>query len=193
MIGKLKGKVVNIHQDNLFLDVHDVGYRIHVPLKTLAGTASLGNSLELFIHTYVREDALSLYGFETSEELFLFEKLLSISGIGARSALSIISAGSVEDISRAVIDADVDFFESISGIGKKSAQRIIVDLKTSFSDQKEIDLAEKHLPAFRETFQALKQIGFSKDESREALKSVKNAKKLSSEALLKEALKLLGK
>ncbi len=192
MIGKLKGTIDYIHQSTLFINVNDISYRVSVPVKTLLKLNKTGTTVELFIHTYVREDMLSLYGFQTAEELFLFETLISVSGVGARLGLAVLSSGTVDEVTNAVINADVDFFQSISGIGKKSAQRIIVELKTVLGDKKDIDLTDKHLPSFKETMEALRHFGFSVEEAREAIKNVKNSKELSSEELIKETLRMLG-
>ena len=192
MIGKLTGTVEHAQQNSVIIDVSGVGYKVTIPVKLLLNLP-VNKVASLFIHTHVREDALDLYGFSSRDELYIFEKLLSVSGIGAKTALSVLSAGSVEQITASIINADVEFFNSISGIGKKSAQRIIVELKSTFGEKQELDLVEKHLPAFTETLDALKQFGFSAQEAREAIKSVKDAKGLSSEQLIKETLKLLGK
>ena len=193
MIGKLTGKIDAIHKNTIILDVSNVGYKVTVPTSTLSKHAKLGQQISLFIHTYVREDILALYGFETLKELSLFEKLLSISGIGGETALSVISSGTIEEITKAVINADIDFFIAIPGIGQKSAQRLIVDLKAAIGDETEFDLTETETPAYKETIDALKQFGFKASEARSALKEIKNKNKLTTEELLKETLKLLGK
>lgn len=192
MIGKLTGSIDHIQQNTIILDVSGVGYKVMIPVKTLLKLSGTGEKIALFIHTHVREDTLSLYGFETREELRLFEQLLSVSGVGAKIAISVLSAGTVSEITQAVIDADVDFFNSISGIGKKSAQRIIVELKSAVGDKQDIDLTEANLPAFREATEALQQFGFRAHEIKASIKKVQGFRKLNSEALIKEALKLLG-
>lgn len=193
MIGKLTGKIDGIHRNILIVDVSGVGYRVAAPAKTLQKFAKTGKRVSLFTHTYVREDRIALYGFETVEELNLFEKLMTISGIGARLALAVLSAGTTQEITKAVINSDVEFFKSISGIGKKSAQRIIIDLKSALGDEQEFDFEKIQLPAYNETVQALKHFGFTASEARKALRDVKDKRRMTTEQLLKETLRLLGK
>lgn len=191
MIGKLKGSIDQVYKNSIILDVSGVGYLVFIPTNTLVKITKGNKKITLFIHTYVREDALELYGFETIEHLLLFEKLLSISGIGAKTSLSVLSSGSISQITKAVIDTDIDFFVSIPGIGKKSAQRIIIDLKSSLGDDSKLDIFETTTPALDETIQALKQFGFTKSESIKAVRQIKNKSSLTTEELLNQALKLL--
>jgi Holliday junction DNA helicase RuvA len=164
MIGKLKGKIEQTIGDSIILDVSGVGYKVSISSRTLNKLSKIKNKVTIYTHTYVREDALALFGFETIKELSLFEKLISISGIGAKIALSVISSGSVEEITKAVNNADLDFFISIPGIGKKSAQRLIVDLKAMLGDQGEFDLLEAAKPEYEENIEELKKFGFKDGE-----------------------------
>lgn len=193
MIGKLTGTIVDVYKTSLILEVSNIGFSVSVPNQTFTKFAKKGKKISVFTHTYVREDALALYGFETLEELALFEKLLSISGIGAKIALSVLSAGTIDEIKQAVSNSDVDFFIRISGIGKKSAHRLIIDLKSTLGDSDDFTLLETRTKSHEETVKALKQFGFSAKEASQALRSIKNKSKLSTEELLKEALKIIGK
>lgn len=193
MIGKLKGKIEQTIGNSIILDVSGVGYKVSVGNRTLSKLINIKKTVSIYTYTYVREDTLALFGFETINELSLFEKLISISGVGAKIALSVISSGSVEEITKAVTNADLDFFVSIPGIGKKSAQRLIVDLKASLGDESEFDILESIKPEYEETIEALKQFGFKVGESRKVLRNIKNKEKMTTEQLLKEALKYLGK
>lgn len=193
MIGKLKGRVEQTIGNSIILDVSGVGYKVSVGNRTLSKLINIKKTVSIYTYTYVREDTLALFGFETINELSLFEKLISISGVGAKIALSVISSGSVEEITKAVTNADLDFFISIPGIGKKSAQRLIVDLKASLGDESEFDILESIKPEYEETIEALKQFGFKVGESRKVLRNIKNKEKMTTEQLLKEALKYLGK
>jgi Holliday junction DNA helicase RuvA len=192
MIGKLTGTISDIYKNHLIIDVSGVGYIVSTPTRTLSKFASKGKKISLFIHTFVREDALMLYGFETPEELALFEKLLSIAGIGGKIALSVISAGSIEEIRKAVLNNDVDFFTKISGIGKKSAHRLIVDLKGVLGEPADLTLLEATSETYEEAVKALRQFGFSAREARDALSNIKDKHKLETGQLLKEALKVIG-
>lgn len=193
MIGKLTGTIVNLYKNALILDVSGVGFIVSVPSQTLSKFGKKGKNLSVFTHTYVREDTLALYGFETIEELALFEKLLSIAGIGAKIALSVLSAGSIEEIRRAVLNNDVDFFTRISGIGRKNAQRLIIELKSALGADEDLAMLEVTTKSYEEAVKALRQFGFSAREAREALRSIKNKHELTTEQLLKEALKIIGK
>ena len=193
MIGQLKGKVSQIYKNSLIIDVSGIGYLVAAPTRTLGKFSKSGTPVSLFIHTYVREDVIALYGFETLKELSLFEKLISVSGIGVKIALAVLSASTAEEITSAVINADLEFFTSVPGIGQKSAQRLIIDVKAAIGDQTDINLLETSSPAYRETVEALKQFGFKVSESRKALRSIKNKNKMTTEQLLKEVLKILGK
>lgn len=193
MIGKLTGTFINFYKNALLIDISGVGFTVSVPTRTLTTLGKKGKKVSLFTHTYVREDALALYGFETQEELFLFEKLLSIAGIGAKIALAVLSAGSILQIRKAVMSSDVDFFTSIPGVGKKNAQRLIVELKSALGEEEDLSLLEIRSESYEEVLKALKQFGFSVKEVREALSSIKDKDKLDTEQLLKEALKIIGK
>ena len=193
MIGKITGKVDQVYKNTLIVDVSGVGYKIAVPSRTLAQHVTRGQQVSLFTFTYVREDALALFGFESLDELSLFEKLLSIAGVGPKIALNVISSGSLDEITQALLNSDVDFFTNVPGIGRKTAQRIIVDLKTTLGTAKETDLFEISTRAYEETIQALKHFGFTAGEARETLRTVKNKNTMTTEQLLKEALKTIGK
>lgn len=193
MIGKLTGTVDQIYKNFLILDVNGVGYRVAVPIPMLTRNLKRGESLTLYTHTYVRDDVLALFGFDSLDQLSLFETLLSIAGVGPRIALNIISSGNLDVISEATLNGDVDFFSNIQGIGKKTAQRIIVDLRAILGSGKETTLLEISIPAYEETVQALRQFGFSASEARETLRGIKGKEKMTTEELLKEAFKQIGK
>ncbi|WP_274362641.1 Holliday junction branch migration protein RuvA [Paenibacillus thermotolerans] len=128
MIDFLRGKPVFIDSDFVVLDVRDVGYRVFCPNPyAFAGKGEA--AVTLYIHHHVREDAIQLFGFATREEQALFRKLLDVTGIGPRVALGILSGGTPETIVRAVQDEDLTFLTRLPGIGKKTAQRIVLDLK----------------------------------------------------------------
>ncbi|MFQ6093465.1 MAG: Holliday junction branch migration protein RuvA, partial [bacterium] len=116
------------------MDVNGIGYGINIPLSSYQQVGSLGSEVHLLTHLHVREDILQLYGFTTEEERELFQMLVAISGIGPKMALSILSGISVEDFQRAIVSNNVDVLVSISGIGRKTAQRLIVELKEKFGD-----------------------------------------------------------
>lgn len=139
----------------------------------------------------MREDQLSLFGFLDQNSLDIFSLLLSVSGIGPKIALAIESVANPAKIKSAIQAADVDFFTAIPGLGKKSAQRIIIDLKSKLGELKELDLAEK--ASHTEALDALKSLGLSAKEATKAIQKVKNKDQLSQEDIIRQALKNLKK
>ena len=129
MIAFLRGQVLDKHPDRLLIDVHDVGYEVHVPLSTYYNVGDEGADVSLRIHTHVREDALQLYGFLTALEQQLFERLIGISGIGPRLALAVLSGIESGELVQSVQRGDVPRLTRIPGVGKKTAERIILELK----------------------------------------------------------------
>jgi len=127
MIDYLRGRLVHIEEDYVVLDVHDVGYRVFTPNPY--ALARQEEPVQLYIHYHVREDAVQLFGFATREEQALFRKLLEVSGIGPKVALGILSGGRPETIAAAIRQENIAFLTKLPGIGRKTAQRMIVDLK----------------------------------------------------------------
>jgi Holliday junction DNA helicase RuvA len=128
MIGRLRGEVAEVSPDKLVVDVGGVGYEVLVPGRTVVG-ARLGQPVLLHVHTAVREDAITLYGFETSAERTCFEQLLGVNGVGPRLALSALGALTPDALARAVNGGDVRTLTGIPGVGKKTAERIVLELK----------------------------------------------------------------
>lgn len=131
MIGYLKGHPIRRTPETVLLDVGGVGYLVHIPLSTFHELERLpeGREVELFIHTHLREDALSLFGFRTEEEKELFERLISISGVGPRLARSILSGLPAAELVTALATGDVVRLQKTPGVGKKTAERIVLELK----------------------------------------------------------------
>jgi Holliday junction DNA helicase RuvA len=128
MIGYLRGQIISRNTNSVLLDVQGVGYEILVPSR-LAGTVDLGETLSLYTHLGVREDALTLYGLSSLDDKQLFESLIGISGIGPKIALAILSTYSVADVQAALVQGNAAAFTAVSGIGKKNAERIVLELK----------------------------------------------------------------
>ena len=141
MIGFLKGKAAHITSDYCLLDVHDVGYRVFISNQTRAHISPSAEVM-LYIHTNVREDAILLYGFFSREEYDLFLHLIGISGIGPKVAQGILSSATVNDFYRMVQQKDVKGITKLPGIGKKTAERILLELKDKLSDVSVADLPE---------------------------------------------------
>jgi len=203
MIGAVSGVLVETYPDGALVDVNGVGYRVHAPASVLSRLPGAGERVRLHTHLHVREDALTLFGFTTGEERDLFEVLIGVNGIGPKGALAVLSVYAPDALRRAIIGEDVDALTLIPGVGKKTASRMILELKEKLGAGDE-DLAPlAGSPAMRQALQevraALLQLGYSTTEAREAIELV-SAEGASAngngagtpEALLKKALKALG-
>lgn len=189
----LTGTVALKDDPSLILDVNGVGYKVFVPQYVLLKEATLGERLQLFIHTHVREDLLELYGFPTREDLMLFEQLINVSGVGCKSALGIFSIGKRGEIVNAIMKGDVAFFMGVPRLGKKNSQKIIIELKNKIAkDSSDLDLTSGVGEEEDEVLQALQQIGFTNREAVKALQSLAGAGENVNEKI-KLALKYLGK
>ena len=129
MIAHLRGSILEKHPNRIVIDVNGVGYDVFVPLSTFYGLGEPGAAIALRVHTHVREDALLLYGFATLLEQELFERLIGVSGIGAKVALSVLSGIEPHDLIRAIERGDLGRLTAIPGVGKKTAERIVLELK----------------------------------------------------------------
>ena len=129
MIGKVTGKLIERHPPQVIVDVHGIGYEIDVPMSTFYQLPASGNDVTLYTHLVVREDAHLLYGFASEQERYVFRQLLKISGVGARTALSVLSGLSVADLYDAVSAQDSARLIKVPGIGKKTAERLLLELK----------------------------------------------------------------
>jgi Holliday junction DNA helicase RuvA len=188
MIGYLRGTIIDKKLNEIWVDVNGVGYRVRVG-KNQESRYKNQESVELFIHTAVREDAITLYGFNNRQELDMFELLLNVSGVGPKTALTIVGSQSVETIEKAAREADVHFFQNIPGIGKKGSQRIIVDLKGKIPSIKEIDLSDED--ENDAVYLALKQFGFKPNDIDIVMKDMDRTKSESEQ--VREGLKRLGR
>jgi Holliday junction DNA helicase RuvA len=129
MIAFLRGRVIDKHPNRLIVDVQGVGYEVHVPLSTYYEVGEEGAEVSLRVHTHVREDALALYGFATALELDLFDRLISISGIGPKLALAVLSGIEPPDLVGAIERGDLARLTAIPGVGKKTSERIVLELR----------------------------------------------------------------
>lgn len=189
MIASIKGKIEYIRDNYVVVEVSAIGYKVQSTAYTL-GKISGSEEVSFFVHTYVREDTLALYGFLTLEELEMFELLISISGIGPKAALGILSIASPQTIKTAILNEDSSILTKVSGIGKKTAERVILELQNKVS---EISSGEKdEALTDSDSIEALMTMGYSVSEARDALKSVpKEVKDIGQR--IKLALKSLGK
>lgn len=196
MISLLTGTVRSIQSDRIIVETGGVGFTVLVTSSTTL-QATLGAQIHLFTSLVVREDALTLFGFPYDESRLLFELLQTVSGIGPKVALSILSALSPEQLSRAVLQEDVAVIEKVPGIGRKGAQRLILELKGKLDHLSQGQQLKGHQPAWREQLtSALVSLGFSPRESDSAISEVvseiasqgREAEELELSELLKLAL-----
>lgn len=171
MIGSLNGIIDESSFSQCLIDVNGVGYEVEIPLSTFDKLPLPGNRAKLFIHTQVREDAITLFGFSTTEERELFRTLINISGIGGKLALNILGAMPVQNFCAAVSNGDVKALSLINGIGKRTAERIIVELKGKLP---ETSTGGASLPAMSsantsDAALALEKLGFKRDAINKAL------------------------
>jgi holliday junction DNA helicase RuvA len=168
MIGSIKGTIQHKSANYIILETQGVGYKVFLPAIIML-ELKVGQPLSLVIHTYVREDQLTLYGFQALPELEFFEMLLTVSGVGPKSALGIMSLANVDMIKSAIVSEDPSVFTKVSGIGRKTAERVIIELKDKLKDQSSSSpVAREHSDAV----DALLALGYSQQEARDALKSV---------------------
>ncbi|MDZ7611567.1 MAG: Holliday junction branch migration protein RuvA [Candidatus Moranbacteria bacterium] len=171
MIGKLKGKVDYIRNSFAVVDVQGLGYKVQLS-EVSAGKIAKENKVELFIHTYVREDQLTLYGFIGADELEIFELLISVSGIGPKAALSILNIASPDSIKTAILNQNVSILTRVSGVGKRTAERVVMELQNKIEDLPEAAMQEAR--GDQEVMEALMAMGYSASEAREAAKAVED-------------------
>ena len=196
MIARLTGIVAESSFSACVIDVHGVGYEVAIPVSTFEKLPQPGGEARLFIHTQVREDAIVLFGFWTAEEKGLFRQLLNVSGIGGKLALSILSAMPVRNFCAAVQSSDIKLLSRVPGIGKRTAERLVVELKgkvtadgaaSVFASPGEADAAS----AVGDAALALEQLGFKRDAIDKVLKSLAAelpAAEQTSETLLRQAI-----
>lgn len=188
MIGHLTGTVFARKEGYAIISAGGVGYKVAASRTALAAMTP-GEATSLWTHLAVREDVLDLYGFENEEELRFFELLLSVSGIGPRSALAILDIASVESLRSAIAAGNAGYLTSVSGIGKKTAERIVVELRDKVGAPAALESAA--LQGDIEALEALRALGYTHAEAREALRQVPASIEGGS-ARLREALKVLG-
>lgn len=192
MITHLSGALLASNERFIVVDVGGVGYKIRVTLDTLhALRKNQEQKVSLWTHLVVREDALDLYGFRTEQEMEFFELLISVSGIGPKSALGILNVAPLEHLREAIVQGDTGTLTKVSGIGSKGAQKIILELRDKLGGY-EVSGGVGSLKSEHDAIEALCALGYSEREAREALKAISPDTQGTS-ARVKEALKRLGK
>jgi holliday junction DNA helicase RuvA len=201
MIASLTGRLVLKAPTQLVLDVHGVGYEVFIPLSTYYGLPDLSESILLSVYTHVREDAISLFGFLTSQEKDAFVLLTSVSGVGPKLALSILSALPVSDLVSAIQSEDVEKLTSVPGIGNKSAGRLVLELKdkvgklySTLASESEV-FRQGQDAYFDDALSALVNLGYRPQDAKEALKQVKksNTESMKLQDMIRESLKELAR
>lgn len=189
MIAHIEGTVIRISEKFIIINVNGIGYKVFATVDTTSACA-LGEPISLWTYTAVRETALDLYGFMSEEEQSLFELLLDVSGVGPKSALSILSMASIDTLSKAIATGDTSYLNKVSGIGKKTAEKIVIELRDKLKAHNSKDVTGGTLRDEGDVIEALKTLGYSQSEARDALKQVSHID--GTNARIKEALKILG-
>lgn len=195
MIAHLRGRIIAKHPNQVIIDVGGVGYDVTISVPTFSGLPGLGTEVSLHIHTHVREDAFALYGFLRSSEKQLFEKLLTVSGIGPKLAVTILSGMAADDMIGAIRGNDVAKLTRIPGIGRKTAERMVLELRDKLPKEAFGEPAGPPTISAVEddVLSALVNLGYQRPAAERALAVAKNGKSGSFDALFREALAVLSK
>lgn len=205
MIRYIKGTLEMIEEDAVILDNQGIGYRIFVSPAMMDNLPVMGGEMKLYTYLNVREDAMQLFGFGSADDLEIFQMLITVSGIGPKAGLSILGTLSADDIRFAVLADDAAAIAKAPGVGAKTAKKVIVELKDKIAAKETVDaVLEKAAgkgtakeessgvsKASAEAVEALAALGYSAAEALKAVKQIENAGELTTEELLKQALKLL--
>jgi Holliday junction DNA helicase RuvA len=194
MIGRLRGIILEKQAPDLVLDVQGVGYEIAAPMSTFCNLPAINEEISLFTHLVVREDAQLLYGFATTRERLLFRSLLKVNGVGAKLALTILSGSDVDDFSRSVQEGDADSLTRLPGVGKKTAERLIIEMRDRLKDisgamglKPIVSAAASLAGAKDEAIEALTSLGYKPIEADKMIR-VLASDGLTTEALIRLAL-----
>lgn len=200
MISYIKGELVEVTDNAIVLDHGGMGFSIMMPASILAKLPQIGSELKVHTYLYVKEDILDLYGFLTKDDLKIFKLLITVNGIGPKGALAILSAMTPDDLRFAVLAGDAKTISKAPGIGNKTAQKLIIELKDKLKIEDVLDSSDGGYEtssdmgdtAAAEAVMALTALGYSAADATRAVKLVDNAGNMDSEALLKAALKKLA-
>lgn len=192
MIASLYGKLESLSSDQAIINVGGIGFQVYMPTTTLSTLGAPGDEVKLYTHLHLREDNVALYGFASADELWLFQTLLSVSGLGPRLALSMLSALSTEQITMAIATASADMLTMIPGIGKKVANRIILELKDKIGATWIATPATQIVQENTEVLTALTSLGYSAAEATKAVATLPATTDLSLEEKIKMALQYFG-
>ncbi len=201
MYAYIKGEIIDISEDNLVLECNNIGYNIRIPLSVAQRLPGIGATVKIYTYTSVREDAFNLFGFLSKDDLEIYKKLIAVNGIGPKGALSILSAMSADDLRFAILSGDAAAIAKAQGIGKKSAERIILELrdKVQFTVSAATDLevltssdTTAETNAKNEAIEALTSLGYSPSDALRAVRQVELTEDMDAGTILKQALKLIS-
>ncbi len=200
MIAYLCGKLLVKHPNQLIVDVNGIGYEVSIPLSTFYETGEIGSLIQLQVHTHVREDALALFGFKSVREKVLFEHLISVSGIGPKLGITILSGMSSEELIPAIRDGNLAKLTSVPGIGRKTAERLVVELRDKLSKFERISTVTSagDVPlsqAQDDVLSALVNLGYPKNVAEKALQKILSTSTAEQgfESLLKSVLQQVSR
>jgi Holliday junction DNA helicase RuvA len=198
MISYIKGELTEIFDDAIVVENNGIGFNIRVPASVISEFSVVGEQVKVYTYLQIREDAHSLYGFLTRDDLDIFKMLINVNGIGPKGALAILSTITPDDLRFAVLSDDVKLISSTPGIGAKTAQKLIIELKDKIKLADAFEQALSHqeteaadMSARNEAAEALVALGYGNAEALRAVRGVENAEQKDSETILKEALKKL--
>ena len=200
MYAYIKGEIVDITEDNLVLECNNIGYNIRIPLNVAQRLPGIGATVKIYTYTSVREDAFNLFGFLSKDDLEIYKKLIAVNGIGPKGALSILSAMSAEDLRFAILSGDVKAISKAQGIGAKSAERIILELRDKVqlmgSAALEPDVMAAGVPtqnsAKNEAVEALTSLGYTPSDALKAVRQITVTEDMDAGTILKQALKIIS-
>lgn len=203
MIGYLKGEIAGIYEDKILIEVGGIGYNVFMPVSAMDYLDGIGTSAKIYTYLSVREDAMQLYGFITREDLEIFKLLIQVNGIGPKGALAILSIMSTDDLKFAILSSDSKAISKAPGIGAKTAQRVIIDLKDKVSLQdafesklsNNIEKSEKAImnDNKNEAVEALTALGYSSSDAYKAVRETEVTDEDDVEVIIKKALKILAR
>lgn len=200
MIAFIQGELCEVGQDTIIVACQGIGYEIQVPVSVAQSLPDPGNRVKIYTYTYVREDALGLFGFLTKDDLTVFKLLITVNGVGPKAALAILSSMTADELRFAILAEDAKAISKAPGIGPKTAKRMIIELKDKLDLESMIDNhgdsstyapgnAEAAASVRDEVIMALTALGYSNTEAVRAVRAVSGADEMDSETLLKQALK----
>lgn len=197
MYSYIKGTIEEVYEDLIVVENGGIGYNIHVPLRILDELPGRGGQVKIYTYLHVREDAFTLFGFLSRDEIGMFRLLLNVSGIGPRGALSVLSVLSANEIRFAVASDDVKTISSAPGVGKKTAQRLIMELKDKVSIEDAVGTLQENPELVshggnavkKEAAEALTALGYSGAEAAKVLAGIEITEESDVESVLKQALK----